>query len=47
METHPKLGYELPASAASLQEALPVVLHYHERVVGWAVRPIAVIRTAR
>ena len=34
METHPRLGYELASSAPSLREALPVILHHHERVDG-------------
>jgi len=34
METHPRLGWELASSAASLREALPVILHHHERVDG-------------
>ena len=34
IETHPQLGYELAASAPSLKEALPVILHHHERVDG-------------
>ena len=34
IETHPRLGYELAASAPSLAEALPVILHHHERVDG-------------
>ena len=34
METHPQLGYELASSALLLQEALPVILHHHERFDG-------------
>lgn len=34
IQTHPGLGYELASSAPSLQEALPVILHHHERVDG-------------
>jgi HD-GYP domain-containing protein (c-di-GMP phosphodiesterase class II) len=34
METHPRLGYELASGAPSLREALPVILHHHERVDG-------------
>jgi hypothetical protein len=34
METHPRLGWELASSAASLREALPVILHHHERIDG-------------
>lgn len=34
IQTHPQLGYELAASAPSLQEALPVILHHHERIDG-------------
>ena len=34
METHPRLGYELAAGAPTLREALPVILHHHERVDG-------------
>jgi HD-GYP domain-containing protein (c-di-GMP phosphodiesterase class II) len=34
IETHPRLGSELAASAPSLQEALPVILHHHERIDG-------------
>jgi HD-GYP domain-containing protein (c-di-GMP phosphodiesterase class II) len=31
IETHPVVGYELVAPQAELNEALPVVLHHHER----------------
>jgi HD-GYP domain-containing protein (c-di-GMP phosphodiesterase class II) len=31
VETHPQVGYELVAPASELGEALPVVLHHHER----------------
>ena len=31
VETHPQVGYELVVSVAALREALPVVLHHHER----------------
>jgi HD-GYP domain-containing protein (c-di-GMP phosphodiesterase class II) len=31
VETHPEVGYELVAPVRSLHEALPVVLHHHER----------------
>jgi hypothetical protein len=34
VERHPQLGYELAASAPSLREVLPVILHHHERVDG-------------
>jgi HD-GYP domain-containing protein (c-di-GMP phosphodiesterase class II) len=34
METHPRLGYELASGAPTLREALPVILHHHERVDG-------------
>jgi HD-GYP domain-containing protein (c-di-GMP phosphodiesterase class II) len=34
METHPRLGYELAAGSPALEEALPVILHHHERVDG-------------
>jgi HD-GYP domain-containing protein (c-di-GMP phosphodiesterase class II) len=34
MEQHPQLGFELASSAPSLREALPVILHHHERVDG-------------
>lgn len=34
IETHPQLGYELAASAPSLREVLPVILHHHERMDG-------------
>ncbi|MEX2625672.1 MAG: HD domain-containing phosphohydrolase, partial [Ilumatobacteraceae bacterium] len=34
IQTHPRLGFELASSAPSLQEALPVILHHHERVDG-------------
>jgi HD-GYP domain-containing protein (c-di-GMP phosphodiesterase class II) len=34
MESHPRLGYELASGAHSLKEALPVILHHHERVDG-------------
>jgi HD-GYP domain-containing protein (c-di-GMP phosphodiesterase class II) len=34
METHPQLGYELAAGAPSLNEALPIILHHHERFDG-------------
>jgi HD-GYP domain-containing protein (c-di-GMP phosphodiesterase class II) len=31
VETHPQVGYELVVPVAALREALPVVLHHHER----------------
>jgi HD-GYP domain-containing protein (c-di-GMP phosphodiesterase class II) len=31
VETHPQVGYELVLPVGPLQEALPVVLHHHER----------------
>jgi len=31
IETHPRIGYELVAPQMSLAEALPAVLHHHER----------------
>jgi hypothetical protein len=31
VETHPQVGYELVVPVGALQEALPVVLHHHER----------------
>jgi HD-GYP domain-containing protein (c-di-GMP phosphodiesterase class II) len=34
IETHPELGYEMASTAPSLREALPVILHHHERVDG-------------
>jgi HD-GYP domain-containing protein (c-di-GMP phosphodiesterase class II) len=34
IKTHPQLGYELASAAPSLGEALPVILHHHERVDG-------------
>ena len=34
METHPRLGYELASGAPTLREALPVILHHHERIDG-------------
>ena len=34
IQTHPRLGYELASSAPSLREALPVILHHHERFDG-------------
>lgn len=34
IETHPQLGYEMAAKAASLREALSVILHHHERFDG-------------
>ena len=34
IHTHPQLGHELAATAPSLKEALPVILHHHERVDG-------------
>jgi HD-GYP domain-containing protein (c-di-GMP phosphodiesterase class II) len=34
VETHPQLGYELAATAPSLQEVLTVILHHHERLDG-------------
>ena len=34
IQTHPQLGYELAAAAPSLHEALPVILHHHERIDG-------------
>jgi HD-GYP domain-containing protein (c-di-GMP phosphodiesterase class II) len=34
IQTHPQLGYELAAAAPSLKEALPVILHHHERIDG-------------
>lgn len=34
IETHPQLGYEIASAASSLREALPVILHHHERLDG-------------
>ena len=34
IQTHPQLGYEMASPALSLAEALPVILHHHERVDG-------------
>lgn len=34
IETHPQLGYEIASAASSLREALPVILHHHERIDG-------------
>ncbi len=34
IETHPQLGYEIASAARSLEEALPVILHHHERLDG-------------
>jgi HD-GYP domain-containing protein (c-di-GMP phosphodiesterase class II) len=34
IQTHPQLGYELASAAPSLKEALPVILHHHERIDG-------------
>jgi len=34
IQTHPRLGYELASAAPSLKEALPVILHHHERIDG-------------
>jgi HD-GYP domain-containing protein (c-di-GMP phosphodiesterase class II) len=34
IQTHPQLGYELASAAPSLREALPVILHHHERIDG-------------
>lgn len=34
VETHPQHGYELAATAPSLHECLPVILHHHERFDG-------------
>ncbi len=34
IQTHPQLGYELASAAPSLHEALPVILHHHERIDG-------------
>jgi HD-GYP domain-containing protein (c-di-GMP phosphodiesterase class II) len=34
IHTHPQLGYELASTSPSLKEALPVILHHHERVDG-------------
>jgi HD-GYP domain-containing protein (c-di-GMP phosphodiesterase class II) len=34
IHSHPQLGYDLAATAPSLKEALPVILHHHERVDG-------------
>ncbi len=34
IETHPELGYEMASAAPSLNEALSVILHHHERVDG-------------
>ena len=34
IETHPELGYEMAFMAPSLHEALPVILHHHERIDG-------------
>jgi len=45
IQTHPRLGYELASAAPSLQEALPVILHHHERVDG-AGYPSSLVGTA-
>jgi HD-GYP domain-containing protein (c-di-GMP phosphodiesterase class II) len=34
IQTHPQLGYQLASAAPSLKEALPVILHHHERMDG-------------
>jgi HD domain len=34
IETHPQLGYDIASAAHSLREALPVILHHHERLDG-------------
>lgn len=34
IETHPQLGYDIASAAPSLREALPVILHHHERLDG-------------
>ena len=34
METHPTLGHELASGAPTLREALPIILHHHERFDG-------------
>ena len=34
IQTHPQLGFELASAAPSLKEALPVILHHHERIDG-------------
>ncbi len=34
INTHPELGYEIAGTAISLREALPVILHHHERFDG-------------
>jgi hypothetical protein len=34
IKSHPRLGWELASAAPSLEEALPVILHHHERVDG-------------
>ncbi len=34
IETHPQLGYEIASAARSLREALPIILHHHERFDG-------------
>jgi hypothetical protein len=34
IKSHPHLGFELASSAPSLTEALPVILHHHERMDG-------------
>jgi hypothetical protein len=34
IQTHPQLGYQLASAAPCLHEALPVILHHHERVDG-------------
>ncbi len=34
IETHPALGYQMASAAPSLNEALSVILHHHERVDG-------------
>jgi HD-GYP domain-containing protein (c-di-GMP phosphodiesterase class II) len=34
IETHPQLGFEMALMAPSLREALPVILHHHERIDG-------------
>jgi HD-GYP domain-containing protein (c-di-GMP phosphodiesterase class II) len=34
METHPTLGHQLASGAPTLREALPIILHHHERFDG-------------
>ena len=34
VEAHPRLGYEIALPASSLREALPIILHHHERIDG-------------